>query len=354
VVVGRNARAVAATIALLGVGFALWRFDPLGLRGRAELTRALTYRGRIAVLGPQSLVGLNAEGASLVSAESLPELSRALRGRDAFVLLGALAHTSVQALLLQPAPSGERGFALGQRLARYEHVAGLRALFLSRSAVLYAPDPSRELSPAQRDALAVVARALIGGARPPRPSSFPEPMRRLRPVEVMVLLREGERARLWRSARGTSIASALTTAALVARQRWQEREQAMGGPLAAALPRMDLDVALLEDDGTIVDRDPAFIDRVFYAEHGVGYERKGAWRYLLPEATRAEGKGRASRAYRKLFADDGLPDDSFGRHELRLYRLVLETLGTSAATPPPRDALSPVHSPEEVLGPRPK
>jgi hypothetical protein len=128
----------------------------------------------------------------------------------------------------------------------------------------------------------------------------------------------------------------------------------MGGPRTAALPRLDVDVALLEDDGTIVDRDPAFVDRVFYVEHGVGYERKGAWRYLLPEATQAEGKGRASRAYRKLFADDGLPEDSFGRHELRFYRLVLETLGTSAAVPPPRDALSPVHSPEEVLGPSPK
>src|SRR6185436_13582590 len=131
--------------------------------------------------------------------------------------------------------------SLRSRLEHYERLAGLRGLYLSPDAALYAPDVTRELSPAHRDALAVVARALIGGARPPRVASFPEPLRRLRPVEVMVLLRDGERARLWRSARGSSIASALITASTVARQRWQEREQAMGAKIDQALPRLDLD-----------------------------------------------------------------------------------------------------------------
>lgn len=340
--------ALAAMLAI-ALGLSLWRFDPLGWRGKAELERALTYRGRVAVVSA-SLLGLHAEGLQLAPIESLPELASVLAGKDPQSLLQALKHAAVSALLLQPAAPDARGASLGARLARYEHIAGLRGLYLSRAAALYAPDPNQQLSAAERQALAVVARALIGGAKPPRANSFPEPLRRLHPVEVMVLLREGGRARLWRSARGTSIASALTTAALVARQRWQEREQAMGSPLDRVLPHMDVDVSLLEDDGTVAERDPAFIDRVFFAEHGVAYERKGAWRYFLPEATHDEGKSRASRAYRKLFTDDGLPEDSFLRHELRLYRLVLETVATSPGSPRKRDALSPLASPDEILG----
>jgi hypothetical protein len=166
----------------------------------------------------------------------------------------------------------------------------------------------------------------------------------------MVMLRRDGMARLWRSARGSSIASALITAAVIARQRWHEREQAMQGPIETALPHMQVEVALLEEDGTIGERDPEFIDRVFFTGQGVGYERKGAWRYLLPDATRVEGKGRASRAYQKLFADDGLPAASFDRHELRLYRLRVQTLATSEP-PRVRDAVSAVQSPDEILAP---
>jgi hypothetical protein len=343
-------RELLIALALLAAAFTAWRLDAFGFRGKGELERALTYRGRVAVQGA-NLLDLHAEGAQLVAVEQLPVLAAALRGSDPQHLLAAMRQLAVGALLLAPRAPGAHGNTLAERLSGYEHVLGLRGLYISLAGALYAPDPNQLLSPPEREALCVVARALIGGARPPRSSSFPEALRKLRPVEVMVLLREGERARLWRSARGTSIASALTTASLVARQRWQEREQAMGGPLDTALAKMYLDVALLEDDGTIGDRDPAFIDRVFFPDHGVGYERKGAWRYLLPEDTRDRGKGRASRAYRKLFVDDGLPEDSFTRHELRLYRLIVETLATSPPPRPKRDALSPIDTPDEILVP---
>lgn len=343
-------------LVLAALGFALYasaRYDLLGLRRRGELAHALSFRGKVAVIGVSSFAGLEAEGAELVPAERDPGLRRALAGDDPESLVAALHAASVRALLVQPSPSPIRARSLAQQLANYEHVTGLRGLYLTRGAALYGADPSEQLPPEAAQALAVVARALIGGARPPRSTSFPEPLRRLRPVEVMVLLREESRPRLWRSARGTSIASALVTACTVARERWHERQQAMGGKLEALLPRMDLDVAMLEDDGTVAESDPAFIDRVFGPEHGVGFERKGTWRYLLPEATREEGKGRASRAYRKLFSDEGLPADSFARHELRLYRLVLHVVSTSPAPPEPADGLSPVRSPDEVLGPSP-
>ena len=218
----------------------------------------------------------------MIPIDRLPALAKAVAGEVPKAVREALERERVEALLLRPDATDLAPKSVGARLARYERVPDLRGLYLSRGAVLYVPDPVDQLPEVQREATAVVARALIGGARPPKPASFPEALRRVRPVEVMVLLRRGGRPRLWRSARGSSIASALVTAAVVARQRWQEREQAMGAPLDELLPTMDVEIALLEDDGTVGDREPAFIDRVFKEGHGVGYERKGAWRYLFP------------------------------------------------------------------------
>ena len=343
-------RGLIASALAAAVLAAVW-LDPFDFRGDAGLERALTERGRVAVVGPARMLRLRVHATTLVDARQAASVWRALAGRDANALVQALEQARFKAVLVQPDVAAGADTSVRARLARYERVAGLHGLYLSHGAALYEPDVTRELSPESRDALAVVARALASGARPPRVSSFPEPLRRIRPVEVMVLLRDHERARLWRSARGTSIAGALITAATVARQRWREREQAMGAPLDKALPHLDLDVDLLEDDGTIGERAPAFIDRVFFLGiHGVGYERKGAWRYMLPDATSEESKGRPSRAYRKLFADDGLPQDSFGRHELRLYRLIVQTIATSPAPPHRDDGLDDVKSPDDVLG----
>jgi hypothetical protein len=135
----------------------------------------------------------------------------------------------------------------------------------------------------------------------------------------------------------------------VARKRWYEREQAMGGPLDARLPRLSVEVSLLSDDGTVAEADPVFVDRVFGPEHGVAYERKGAWRYLLPEDTREAGQGRASVAYRQLFEEDGLAPEAMTSPEVRLYRLVVEPLAESPPAPQPPDGLSGVANPDEVL-----
>lgn len=351
--VGARVLRALAVLVLIGAAVLAFQLDLFGLRGVQELRRALTQRGRVAVVDGAGWLTLEPQGSELVSIDRLPAVAQALAGQDPRALREALEAAAVDVLMLKPGGERAKGASVGARLARYEHVPALRGLYLARAAALYVPDPVERLPLAQREATAVVARALIGGARPPRPTSFPEGLRHVRPVEVMVLLRHGPRPRLWRSARGSSIGTALVTAATVARQRWQEREQAMGSSLPDMLPRLDVEVALLEDDGTVADRSPAFIDRVFGPDHGVAYERKGAWRYLLPDATAREGKGRASRAYRKLFVDDGLPEDSFDRAELRLYRLLVRSLAVSPATPPKPDGLSDVHSPDEVLGASP-
>lgn len=339
---------IVLALGALGVGVSLHVCgdDP-------RLRDGLARRGVVAVWGEDAFPGIRVEGTRWVRAAALPALASALRGDDAAALVAGLRSLKVDALLVQTSGSARGGStSLRGRLASYRGAPGLRGLYLARVAALYAPDPDAVLSARDREALAAVARALLGGAEPPSVASFPAPLRAVRPVEVMVLLRAGERARLWRSARGSSIARALITAATVARKRWTEREQAMGGPLDRALSRLGVEVSLLDDDGTIGDRDAEFVDRAFSSEHGVAYEHKGAWRYLLPAATRERGGGRASVAYAGLFADDGMAADSLGQSQLRLYRLKVRVLARSPAPPPtriPPDGLSDVKDPAEVI-----
>jgi len=333
---------------LLWTGIIEW---PLaGDRGLAE---ALVQRGRVVVVGSPPQPPGPIKGTELLALQTQPELAKALAGSAPEALLAAMDAAKIRGLLVETA--GEfAAESLAGGMARYAHIDDLRGLHLTPRAALYAPDPTRALSETDRYALATVARRIVGGARPPRITSFPARLRALRPAEVMVLLRQGPRPRLWRSARGNSIARALVTASVVARKRWTERESSMGGPIDRILPRLQLEVALLSDDGTVGSSEPGFIDRVFSDEHGVAYEHKGAWRYLLPNATAQAGGGSASAAYHKLFKDDGLPPDSFGRPDTRIYRLWVETLASTEppanrAEAEPGDGLGEVVDPAEVL-----
>ena len=317
-----------------------------GATATEKLERALVGRGKVAVVGGEELLRLQARGTELVAVAQTPELDKALQGEDDRAVAQAMQRAQVQALLVdaQPGVVPDR-YRLGAKLARYQHFEALQGAYLAPEATLYVLDPVRDWSPALRAGMAEVARRMVGGALPPRVRSFPEVTRRMEPAEVMVLLRNDSRARLWRSARGSSFARALLTAAEVARQRWMERETAMGGPLDRLLPRMQVEVALLQDDGELGSRDESFVNRVVLPVHGVAYEHKGAWRYLLPEATHGPSLTPA-KAYAKLFTDDGLPDDSLGSRELRPYRMAVKVIGISA---PRGDGLSDVRSPDEVL-----
>lgn len=329
----RLAWVVVVLVALLGVvGGVAWLFR--GVQGAADLPSRLAGRGRVAVVGErEDLLRLGGKGTDLVMASEIAPLAEALAGRDPHALLDAMDGAEVGALLADGRGGGDLGEdpTLAVQLAAYGNVEGLAADYLAPAAALYLPSSVQRIEPPLDEALATVARGILEGSRPPRISSFPEPLRRMRNVEVMVMLRDRGRARLWRSARGSSIARALVTASSVARQRWQEREQAMGGPLDRRLPHMDVEVVLLEEDGTLGVRTPSFIERAFTPDHGVAYERRGAWRYLLPEATRSVGGGSPVQAYRVLFGEHGLEEDAFERADLRLYRLVARLLARSPA-----------------------
>jgi len=342
-----------------------------GCEGAAAegLEAELEGRGRVLVLGSPALAERCGAGTSPIFSAQLPEVERAFAGSDERALLAALRAAEIDGLLVEshlgseppraPAEGGEGAElleaparpSLRERLERYESIPTLRGIYLGPEAAYYEPAERAIFEAPVGEAAARVARAVIAGRSPPRIAAFPEPLRRIRDVEVMVLLTEGGRRRLWRSARGSSIARALLTASVVARERWQERESAMGGALERRLPLLAVEVALLVDDGTLGSRERGFIDRVFTPEHGVAYERPGAWRYLLPEATQEAGEGSASRAYEALLRDNGIGAAGLRRADLRLYRLAVRTLGRSE---PPSSAIAPDSSSGAAAPSRPE
>jgi hypothetical protein len=323
---------------------------PAPAPGTDELVRRLENLGTVVVVGDADgeLAELEASDTELVAAATLPALEAALAGTDEDALAAALDAADVSGVLVDGrAPAAADDLSLAARLGRYEPLEVLGGAYLTPLAALYLPRSGLVIRPPLDEALAHVARALVGGARPPEVRSFPEPLRRIRSVEVMVMLEERGRARLWRSARGSSIARALMTASVVARQRWTEREAAMGGPVGSALPNLDVVVYLLDEDGTLGSRNPAFIDRVFGTSHGVAFDEHGPWHYLLPDATRERGEGSAVRAYRELFTDSDMPEDSLENENVRLYRMLARELARSAA--PGVRALAPIGPGERGL-----
>lgn len=344
--------AIAVLAGLTGVALWLGR----GVPGTEGLAIELRDRGRIAVIGDDELLRIEAEGAELVPARDVPGLLEALAGRDEAALDRALLAAGIAGVLVDGRAGGDgsEGATLEQRLRAYASMESLRGVYLAPAAALYVRRGGvYGLEPAMGEVLARAARQLVGGSSTPLVRAFPEPLRRSRNVEVMVLLEQGGRPRLWRSARGGSIARALVTAASVARQRWTEREQAMGGDLDDRLPRMTVRVLLLEEDGTLGDVAAPFVERVFTDAHGVAFEHRGSWHYLLPQATAERGEGSAMRAYAELFDDAGLPADSLGRDELRAYRLVARDVGTSPPTVEPGAPSLPdgIVAPDEPLAP---
>jgi hypothetical protein len=319
-------------VALLIVG-GLLAFAAAKRKRDSPLRTLLSERGRIAVVGNAEPLNLKAEGTELVPIAELPRLELLLYQGDAEAVARAITRSGVKGLLVaNTEPDGsEKTSTLVQRLRRYDHVPALRAGLLAPEAALYLPASSPRLATGIRTAIGVVARGLLSGARAPRIGSFPEPLKSDGDFEIMVLLSRRGTPRLWRSARGSSMARALITAATAARRRWNKREQMMGGPLDDALKGLDIEVSLLEDDGTLACRERNFIEQAIKPEHGIGYEEGGSWRYLLPEARRQMDDRSAVAAYQRLFKRQGAPASTLDRPDVRLYRLVAVPLALSPA-----------------------
>lgn len=325
----------------------VWSLQERSFRqGIGPLSARLENRGRVALLGGSDLKRLAGRGTELVDAEDLPSVRDALRGRDESALVAALEENALRAVLVdgRTKVTASEASPLETKLRAYRFVTGLRAEALAPTAALYVPAAPPAFPAAIEAAIGTVARGILAGQRAPHLRSFPEPLRRIEPVEVMVMLRDGERARLWRSARASSIGQGLVTAASVARERWKERETAMGGPLAKILPTLTVEVSLLVEDGTLTISPRGFLDRAITTAHGVGFEQKGRWRYLLPSARRAAGTG--SEAFRRVIEDGGIDIEAIDRPDLRAYRFVVAVLSVSPPEPVP-SKLSGVRSASE-------
>ncbi len=219
---------------------------------------------------------------------------------------------------------------LGQ-LAALQHVSGFRGVTLAPELAVSVPTRETKLSAKEADAVAYVARALFRGTREPSLSSFPASLRKVDSVEVIVTLSERGRPLLWRSARGTSIARTLLTATRVARDRWHEREQAMGGPLEKRLLSLDVEVGLLVEDGTLASLQQGFVNQAITEQHGIGFDYRSGWHYLSPADVLARGKGSAFSALMALLEDQGLTQSVLKDPNLRVYRFVPVALGVSKA-----------------------
>ena len=114
----------------------------------------------------------------------------------------------------------------------------------------------------------------------------------------------------------------------------------MGGPLVDQLASLDVEVALLAEDGTLLSTQPAFVDRAVSTEHGVGFDRRTAWHYVLPAEVQRRKGGAA--ALSQQLSDLGLSAAVLSESDTRVYRFVQTPLGTSRAPRvPPAPAASP-------------
>ena len=279
-------------------------------------------------------------------AEDHPAVREAASGTDPDRLRSALLDAGLSGLWVEVTPyaAWDPELPLEQRFAAGGVIRGFRGRVLTAKGLLYVVDETQWPVVLADEVLARAARKILEGSTPPAVDDFPQALRQPQAVEVVVLLDSEQGPRLWRSAKADSIAEGLITAAAAARERWEERSDTMGGPLEERLDELDVEVALLLDDGTFDPSAISLIDTLVKPVHGVGYEQPSRWRYLLPRAT--VGAGSPTKAFEFLFTENGLPADSFKRADLRLYRLLMRTLSVDQGLADSRRTLVPP-KPEE-------
>lgn len=265
-------------------------------------------------------------GSDWDSVAAHPGVSEALEGSDPVRLHEAMREAGLQGLWVAVSPQSPSSpdLPLAKRFSAGGVVRGFRGQLFTAKGLLYLIDETDWPVVLADRVLARVARGVLEGSAPPPLDAFPEALTEPQTVEVIVLLSGGRGPRLWRSSKGQSIAEALITASLAARERWEERMETMGGPLAERLDQLDVEVALLFDDGGFAKGTVSLIDALVKPQHGVAYEQPARWRYLLPRATQTADT--PTDAFRRLFRDNGLPEESFDRSDLRLYRLRMQTI----------------------------
>ena len=324
----RFALAALVPAAVMALAFALYltRRNPI----EEGFAPALAGRGRVVLLGAPFGLRPERELAGTRFVAPSAGLQEALAGTDPDAFEAAVRSLDADGILVAGRAAADTvasDASYMTRLMAFGAVPDLRGVRVGTGVALYEARPVLRTGDGQT--LARLARHLLAGGAPPADDELPEELRSAQPVEVLVVVREGHRPRLWRSARGNGLGRALITAAQAARERWIERSGALGGSLEDALASHDVSVALLEEDGTLVSSSPGFLERALGPGHGVGFERPGHWRHALPRATHAAES--VAAALDALLAEDGRAPTSLADPQLRIYRLRERPLGTSRA-----------------------
>lgn len=317
-----------------------WLLLVLGVLGAVVLWRQSRPEPSTSLSGWSDVVAAapSPSGLAWTALEAHPGVQEALAGVNPEKLVEAMKSASLRGIWVgvtpeQPALTNR---PLIERFTTGGIVRGFRGEALTTEGLLYVLDEATWPPVLCDRVLARVARRILEGSAPPPLDAYPRELTEPQAIEVLVILRGGLGPRLWRSARAQSIAEGLNTAALAARKRWDERAETMGGPLGERLEDLDVHVAFLFDDGTFDRRAVSLIDALVKPRHGVAYEQPARWRYLLPRATHTADS--PTDAYRELFRDNGLPEESFERKDIRLYRLRMRTVSVDQGSAGSRGA----------------
>jgi hypothetical protein len=285
----------------------------------AELESQLRDRGGVAVVGRVPWGMRSEPGARWESADRHAPLASALGGTDPTALRDALRSGRYDTLLV-PGDAPAQGSSLAATLARYDAVPGLSASYLDPVAALYEPAERPEVSPDDARRMVAVARLILSGAPAPPERLFPESLRRPRPVELALIVRDEHEAILWRSARAGSMGRALLDVSFAILDRWSTRQQERFGRLREALRTRTITLALFYDKGVLGARDAAFLRRAAPAGRwSVGFERVAGWEYALPPAPGEPGLDPVL-ALTQLARERAVPAPGYLRPELTLYR----------------------------------
>lgn len=285
----------------------------------AELTSQLRDRGTVAVVGSAPWA-LPSGDATLTSASHFPALAGALQRSDPAAVAAESRRQHLDGLLVRTdAPSGPAN-SVSHSLSTMRPTAGLTAIYLDDVAALYETSEPLTLEVTDARRLISVARLILSGAVAPPERIFPDALRRTRPVEVALMLRDGHDPILWRSTRGGSIARAFLDVCFAVLDRWTSQQQERYGRLRDGLRTLSLTLAVFYDKGVLGTRSPEFLRRAADPRvWAVGYERLASWEYALPPSP----WGRAADpndALRQLTRERGVPAPGYLRPELTLYR----------------------------------
>lgn len=314
---------VMVVLTLLGSAlFAAWREGWVRSPGAArydDLVAQLRDRGSVAVSGSLPF-WMVLRDVGVVPLDRAPTVRDALAGTDGAAVSTALRARHLDGVVIRPGAQLGAATSVHGRLARSQPVAGLAAVYMDEHATVVDPAEVFDLSVEDATRLVTVARLILSGATAPPERLFPEPLRRARPAEVALILRDGNTPILWRSTRSGSIARGIVDVSFAVLDRWTTRQQEQYGRMRDAILTKTLTVALFYDRGVLGTRDAAYLRRVADPRvWSVGYERVTSWEYALPRPPGAPVEDPVT-ALRALTRERGVPPPGHLRPEITLYR----------------------------------